>query len=385
MNMTRFTPYYLSLFYFLFFAWMGIQLPYFNLYLYHLGMTSFQIGVVTALIPLVRVFASPFWGYIADRYDGKGKLGTGLWIVSTLIFSLLFFSESFFHVTMVMTAFTFFWSPTLPVAEASAMEVARARGIDYGRMRLWGTVGFIGFSWLTGIILDKVNIIAVLWGLLILLISNIFVSTTIPAAKSSGPHIPFKKRLSHILRREVIIFLFIAMMMLVGHSTYYCFFSIYLESLGYSRGMIGALWALGPLGEVLVMFFSGAIMNKFGTVKVLAFSFLMAIVRWTLYASTSSVPFLVIGQTLHAFTFGAFHIASVRYVEKLFPESMRNTAQALYSSATYGMGLVLGTVACGLLYDRVGAPVLFLLSAFVSLAALVVLVRENREPKKASA
>jgi len=381
--MTPFTPYCLSLFYFLFFAWMGIQIPYFNLYLYHLGMTSFQIGIVTALIPLVRVFSPPFWGYLTDRYDGRGRLGTALWIISTIIFSLLFFTESFFQVALVITAFTFFWSPTLPVAEASAMELARKRGIDYGRMRLWGTVGFIGLSWLTGIILDKVHISAVLWGLLLLLVANIFVSTGIPAAKNGGPHISLKNLSSQILRREALIFLFIAMLMLVSHSTYYGFFSIYLESLGYSRSMIGILWALGPLGEVLVMFFSGRIMKKFGTVRVLAFSLLMAIIRWTLYAFAWSVPFLVFGQLLHAFTFGTFHIASVRYVEKLFPDSMRNTAQALYSSAAYGMGLVLGTVACGLLYDRVGAPVLFFLSALVSMVALGALVRERRRAGEA--
>lgn len=378
MNITRFTPYHLSLFYFLFFAWMGIQIPYFNLYLYHLGMTSFQIGVVTALIPLVRVFSPPLWGYIADRYDGKGWLGTTLWIISTVVFSLLFFSTSFLQVVVVMTVFTFFWAPTLPVAEASAMEVARRRGVDYGRMRLWGTIGFIGLSWITGLFLDKVHISAVLWGLLLLLMANIFVSRLIPPAKQSGPHISFRKLSSEILRREVLVFLLVAMMMLVSHSTYYGFFSIYLESLGYSRSMIGLLWALGPLGEVLVMFFSGRIINRFGTVRVLAFSLLMAIIRWTLYASTSNVSFLVAGQVLHSFTFGTFHIASVRYVEMLFPDSMKNTAQALYSSAAYGMGLVLGTIVCGLLYDRTGANVLFLLSALVSMAALVVLFRERK-------
>lgn len=382
MNITPLTPYYLSLFYFLFFAWMGIYIPYFNLYLYHLGMTSLQIGVVTALNPLVRIFAPTFWGYMADRYDGKEKMGTGLWMVSALIFSLLFFSESFFQVMIIVTAFTFFWSPTLPFAEASAMETTRKRGVDYGRMRLWGTVGFIGFSWFTGVVLDKTPVSAVLWGLLLLLIANAFVSTAIPAAKNGGPHISLKNLSSEILRREVLVFLFIAMMMLVSHSTYYGFFSIYLESLGYSRTMIGILWALGPLGEVLVMFFSGRIIKKFGPRRVLAFSLLMAVIRWTVYASTSSVPYLVLGQILHSFTFGTFHIASVRYVDALFPGSMKNTAQALYSSAAYGMGLVIGTIACGLLYDELGAQVLFLLSALVSGAAFIVLLRETIKSSK---
>ena len=377
MEITRFTPYYLSLFYFIFFAWMGIQIPYFNLYLYHTGLSLFEIGIITAAIPLVRVFSPALWGYIADRHDTRGITGTILWLLSTLTFTVLLFTGSFGYILAVVTIFTFFWAPTLPIAEASAMVTARQEGIDYGRMRVWGTIGFISLSWLMGVVLDYAPIETVLWGLILLLLGNTFISRHIPMNRGSGSNIRLGTVISQLRSRPVVVFMTVAMLMIFSHSTYYGFFSIYLESLGYSKTLIGLLWGLGAVGEVVVMFFSGALIRRFGTKPIIAFSLMMAVIRWAIFASTDRFLLFILAQGLHSFTFGTFHIASIKHVEELFPDNMKNTAQALYSSSSYGTGLVLGTILSGLLYDRIGAPALFMISSAAAMIALAVLSLEG--------
>ena len=375
MNITPSTPYRLGLFYFLFFAWMGIQIPYFNLYLYHRGLSPAEIGAVTAAFPLVRVFAPGFWGYMTDRFDRKGIASPLLWLFSTLVFSLLLFTERFIPILIIVSLFTFFWAPTLPLVEAAAMMVVEKTGIDYGRMRVWGTAGFILSAWLTGRLLDRWPVSAILFGLLIFLFLNALLAWQLPSKKGGGSHLAIGRVMEQVRRPEVFRFLTVVMLMLVSHSAYYGFFSIYLESLGYPKGTIGLLWALGPLGEVIVLLNAGKLMRLFGAHSLLSFALLAAALRWTLFAVTDALFIIIIGQLLHTFTFGAFHIASVRIVEDLFPEGMKNTAQALYSSSAYGTGLVIGSLACGLLYERIGAPLLFLMSGTTALFAFYLLRR----------
>jgi PPP family 3-phenylpropionic acid transporter len=383
MNITRHTPYYLSLFYFLFFAWMGIQIPYFNLYLYHIGMSAAQIGIISASIPLVRIFSPALWGYVADRFDQKGMTGKVLWILSSLSFLLLFFANSFASILIIMIIFTFFWAPTLPITEASTMMTASKTGIDYGRMRVWGTFGFILLSWIMGRLLDNLQVTIVLWGMLALLLISTALSFRIPMKKAEGAMLSLKSVSSEIRRKPVYRFLIVAMLMIFSHATYYAFLSIYLESMDYTKTSIGLLWALGPVGEVVVMLLSKQILGKFGTLPVLKFSLFMAFIRWLIFATTNNIAYLIFAQLLHSFTFGTFHIASVRHVEELFPDNMKNTAQALYSSSAYGIGLVLGTLVSGFFYDIIGAPTLFLMSAIIALIAIVILVKEKETAREA--
>ncbi|MDT8318400.1 MAG: MFS transporter [bacterium] len=352
---------------------MGIYIPYFNLYLHHAGMSHMEIGVITASVPLVRMFSPPLWGYVADRYDRRGITGRALWLFSVLIFSLLLFIKGFYSILFIVVLFTFFWAATLPIAEASAVATARVRGIDYGRMRFWGTIGFICLVWIMGPVLDRMPVYVVLWGLISLLLVNFFISFLIPMEKAGSDGISIGQAFIQIKDRDRFIFLAVSMLMLFSHSAYYAFFSIYLESLDYSKTMIGVLWGLGPLGELAVMFYSGGILKRYGTLSILFFSLLMAALRWAIFASADQLLFLILGQLLHAFTFGTFHIASMKYIETAFPDNMKNTAQALYNSSSFGTGLVLGTLVAGYLYEGRGLPFLFMLSSLTALAAAFLL------------
>lgn len=366
-------------FYFIFFAFMGIQIPYLNLYLHHIGFTSFQIGIVAAATPLVRVFSPGFWGYIADKGNKNGNLCHILTCISPLVFAALLFAKDFSSILLTIALFTFFWAPILSMVEAASVTFIKQSGADYGRIRVWGTISFITLSYITGMILDYSPIRMVIYGMLLFLVINAGVVNKLPMQKGGDSNLKLGNLITALKERDILVFLTIAMLMQLSHSTYYGFLSIYLESLGYSKTMIGLLWALGPLGEIIIMLKADYLIRRFGTIPLLMFSLFMAALRWTIFASFTHIVPILVAQALHSFTFGTFHVAAVHHAEKIFPFNMKNTAQALYSSSSYGTGLVLGTLISGFLYDKTGAPALFLMSAMAALIG-IFLIRLKPNP-----
>jgi PPP family 3-phenylpropionic acid transporter len=196
-------------------------------------------------------------------------------------------------------------------------------------------------------------------------------SPAIPAAEGVGRASAGAK--TGIFRRSrTYFFLLAAFLMLVSHGTYYGFFSIHLEQLGFGNTFIGFAWALGSAAEIGVMVRSRSLFGRFSLEGVLTFSFAVAAVRWLLLSHVTSALSVALVQLLHAVTYGAFHMASILYMDHLSPEADKTFGQAVNNAVTYGMGLMSGFFLNGWLFDRLGAPRLFVLSAGIALAAGVV-------------
>ena len=178
----------------------------------------------------------------------------------------------------------------------------------------------------------------------------------------------FKTGAHDLLRIRVIIFLFSAFLMLVSHGTYYGFFSIHLENLGYRNTFIGFAWALASTSEIIVMIRSDKIFKRFSFENVLVFSFIIAAIRWfTLYFVRSPV-LILITQVTHAVTYGTFHIASILYIDSLTPDEAKTLGQAANNAVSYGLGIMIVFFLNGYLYERVGSSALFVLSGLIAIA-----------------
>ena len=139
-----------------------------------------------------------------------------------------------------------------------------------------------------------------------------------------------------------------AFLMLVSHGTYYGFFSIHLENLGYDKTFIGLAWALASVAEILVMIRSDALLKNTAIEKILIFSFIVAACRWALLFFAQSSSVILFSQVLHAVTYGAFHIASILYIDKLIPAEAKTFGQAVNNAVTYGLGLTAGFMFNGI-------------------------------------
>ena len=169
--------------------------------------------------------------------------------------------------------------------------------------------------------------------------------------------------------------------MLFSHGAYYGFFSIHLEMLGFGKTFVGVCWAVASGAEILVMVNSRRLFSRFSLEHVLLFSFAAAALRWGVLGIIDGAAAILIAQCLHAVTYGAFHIASIIYVDSASDPSLKTMGQAVNNAVTYGLGLMAGFLFSGWLMDAVGIPGLFWISSgTAAVAGAIFFIQQRRYP-----
>jgi PPP family 3-phenylpropionic acid transporter len=353
--------------YFLYFGVMGIYLPYFNLYCFHLGFSGFDIGVLSALRSVAMVVFPMAWGALADRTRGRRPIYILCNIASAAIWALFLTTEAFGLMAVIIFLYGMFYAPIISFLEAISMETLGREKHSYGRIRLWGSVSFIGmvlaFGALIGVFSERVIIVAIWVGSILLAM----ISVTVPRDRIGGAPLSVHGAKALLARRPAV-FLACAFLMLVSHGAYYGFFSIHLATLGYTSTFIGAAWALASAAEIIAMLYSEAIFKRFALERVLTASFAAAVVRWWVLGASASPAAILLSQVLHAMTYGTFHMASILYMDRLAPAGAKNLGQALNNALTYGLGLMTGFFISGYLYGAAGSFGLFQVSSLIAVA-----------------
>jgi len=352
--------------YFLYFGVLGIFLPFFNLYCYHLGFSGFRIGILSAVRSLALVLFPLIWGALADRLNARQPIYILCCFCSALIWMLYLFTVDFWPMLVISIFYGMFFSPIISFLEAFTMDILGKEKKSYGRIRVWGSISFIAVVVILGRIIDlysvEIIVVLILAGSLMLSV----ISTHIPGIQTAK-----RKRLSagakSLLDRGVLVFLFCAFLMLVSHGAYYGFFSIHLANLGFGSTFIGLTWALASAAEILVMLRSDQIFNRFSIKAVLIFSFMVAALRWLILFFVQSAAAILLTQVLHAVTYGTFHIASILYIDHLAPDRAKTLGQAVNNATSYGLGLMVGFFLNGYLYEITGSFALFIISALIAL------------------
>jgi PPP family 3-phenylpropionic acid transporter len=365
----------LAFYYFTFFAAAGIYAPYLGLYTRGLGFTSLQIGLLASLTPLSKILFPPAWGFVADRTGGRKGLIFLTTALSILAFSLLLEAASFLPVALALLVYSFFHAPILALSETLVLEESAREGFAYGRVRAWGSLGYLLAALFLGKILDLTSmrtfvIAFVAVSALQLMASVGLPSVTVPRASHAARGVA-----DQLLRPEVLVFLALCTLMEMSHSGYNGFFAIHLSELGYSKSAIGPLLALPVLSEILALLVADQWLARWGTRTMFGVSLSAAVIRWLLLAAFSGVVPVAASQVLHSLTYGVFHVTAIHRARALFPSHLQASAQSLYIGLTYGLGGAVGLMGAGKLYDMVGSGPLFVISALVALAALPLLTR----------
>jgi PPP family 3-phenylpropionic acid transporter len=358
--------------YFLYFGVMGVFLPYFNLYCYHLDFSGFQIGVLSGIRSIALVLFPLVWGGLADRFHIRRPIYILCSFISTAIWAFYLYTTDFWAMLIITVFYGIFYSPIISFLEAFTMDVLGTRKKSYGKMRGWGSFAFIMTVLLLGKVID-------IYSIEIIVILIFFGSLAQALISVKIPDIQIKKQTSFssnakvLLKRPVIVFLFCAFLMLVSHGTYYGFYSIHLENLGYGKTFIGISWALASIAEIIVMIKSDVIFKRFSTDNVLFFSFMVAVFRWLALSFAMSPVFILFLQILHAVTYGAFHVSSILYIDSLTPDEGKTLGQAVNNAVTYGLGLMVGFFINGYLFETLGTFTLFMISGFIAFSGGVLL------------
>ena len=366
-------PYWrLSGFYFFYFASLGVLIPYWSLYLKSLGYNSLAIGGLVAILPATKLIAPYIWGWLADHTRRSMFIIRVASVLALLSFSLVFVSQQLYWLIFVMLLFSFFWNATLPQFEAMTLNHLGNDTHRYSMIRLWGSLGFIVIAVLMGDLLQSYEADIIPLVVLFTFAVIAFTSFVVPE-KLNTPHVEHSPIWHVIKQPKVFAFLLVCFLMLCSHGPYYTFYTIYLQELGYSSHMIGVLWAVGVLAEVIIFLLMHRLLPVFGARKLLIFTLLLTTVRWLIIGFFAvDLSMLFIAQLIHAFSFGVFHSVGISLVHDYFTGSHQGRGQALYSSVSFGAGVAVGSLVSGLLWDQWGASVLFVFASCCTLLALLI-------------
>ncbi|MHC8362842.1 MFS transporter [Pseudomonas sp. LS2P72] len=376
-------PYWrLSSFYLFYFALLGSTAPFLALYFDHLGFSSARIGELVAIPMLMRCVAPNIWGWLGD-YTGRRLAIVRFGAVCTLLtFSLIFVSKTYAWLAMVMALHAFFWHAVLPQFEVITLAHLQGQTNRYSQIRLWGSIGFIITVVALGRLFEGLSLDIYPLALVLIMAGIVVSSVWVPNAQpAQGNRIAGDGFLKQLRNPGVLAFYGCVALMQMSHGPYYTFLTLHLERLGYSRGLIGVLWAVGVVAEVLMFLAMSKILARFSVRRVLLASFLLAALRWLLLGSFAEFLWvLLFAQVLHAATFGSFHAAAIQFVQRSFGARQQGQGQALYA-ALAGTGGALGALYSGYSWNALGPALTFSIASLAAFAAAVIIATRMQEDR----
>ena len=363
---------HIRVFYAAYFAAMGLILPFFPVYLTSLGYDIAKVGVMTGLLAAAKVIAPPCSGYWLD----KKQMPEGRFIVlascSAAICVGLFnvSSESTFVFSCVVLFFGMLWAAVLPLTDGLSIHVSEIALADYGRLRVWGSIGFVLTSLLGGMLFDVLEIAWFPWLLVFLMLIMALAGVGFPTLLHDSDKI--KPTVTNQFTASLLLLFAISFLVQCSHGAYYGFFSLYLLDIGYQGWQVGLFWVLGTFAEIILLWFWAKPIQAMSFRRVVQVCLLLSIIRWFGTGFSHIWWWMLLLQLLHAATFAAFHVIAVAWVKRLSPNQSQAVAQGWYASTGYGLGSTVGIIGCGMIVQWYGFSMAFYACAVIALGAMLL-------------
>lgn len=345
----------LSLFYAVYFAVIGISLPYWPAWLESRGLSPVAIGTVLAIGFWVKLFAHPMLATIADA-TGALKLTTVLLALASLaVFCLFWVADPLWSYVVLAFLLGFTFQSIMPLGEALALSEIKARGLSYGPIRIWGSVAFIIAAFATGAAAERFGDPVILVLIVTVSVALVAICLCLPSrGTTSRKPWSWKAAARLVADRQYLVFVAAAGSAQASHAVFYGFGTIAWRGIGFSESAIGLLWSLGVVAEIVV-FALAARLGRFASAPaLLAIAGFGALVRWPLTAVTETFAAVAVLQLLHGLTFGAAHLGAMRFLQDNAPEGLEATAQAFYYALVSGVIMGMAMPIAGLLFENHG-------------------------------
>ncbi|MEO8559288.1 MAG: MFS transporter, partial [Rhodospirillales bacterium] len=336
-----------------------------------------QLGLLFLGGQWIRVGAILSYGHIADRFGVARPMIMVLALAGTLVIGAFALAHSFLALLLLTMAFALAGPPQTPLADGLAIRHAGAKRFDYGRVRLWGSLGYLAAVLAGGFLLRELGVDAIYLGVLGGCAATALIATQLQApvhVQHSEPAPP--RAMLRLLGSAVFwVFMIAAGASQISHAVYYGFATLIWQRAGIDDRIIGLLWAEGVLVEVLLFAFAGRVLAKIGVTGLLALAGAGGVLRWSGLALTTDLALLFPLQILHALTFGAAHLASMYFMQRAVPDRAMSSAQSLYYALPLGIGMGLALSLSGVLVRDYAAQAylaMALLSALTLAGALLL-------------
>ncbi len=374
----------LGAFYAASFLVVGIQLPFWPVWLAGRGLDAQQIATVFAAAIWAKVIATPALGALADRLGRRRAVMIALAGLAAAAYGGLWPVAGFWAILALNLVAGVAQSALMPLGDSITLAAVRRDGLDYGRVRVWGSVSFVvaaigsGAALAAGARAGKAGDQVLL---LVLAASAVLFAACIgvPAAAPATMRRSRRSALGLLVAdRRFWLFVVSAAALQSSHQLYYGFGTLYWRQLGFSDSVIGMLWAEGVVAEIVLFWYSAPFVARLGPLGLMALGGAAGIVRWSLLGLVPGLAMAAVLQLLHAATFGASHLGAMHYLARTVPPGAAASAQSLYAALSAGLGSGLVMLAAGALYAAFGGHA-YLFMALLSAAGLagVLLLRRR--------
>ncbi len=358
-----------------YFAHIGFFNPYLPLWLKDLGLGLVAISLLTAVQSATRLVAPYAWGWLSDHTGERVKLLRYGASAALVISCGLWIPGGFWWLAAVLGLMFLHTSAMMPMSEAAMAHLVSSGGSfdakRYGRVRLWGSLGFLVTVFAAGAWFEHFGMAHFPAWTVLSLLAVVASVWWLPDLKEAVPAHERKQPIWPLLRKPPVRWFFVAVFFhVLSHMGIYIFFSLYLDALGYSKTMIGLLWAVSVVVEIVWFFTQSRWLPAFSLSGWLVVCAAAAVLRMGLTAAWAELwPVLLLAQALHGLTFAAHHTACIALLSHHFPGLQRGRGQALYAVLGYGLPGVLTGLGGGVLSARLGLGSVFwvaLLSAVLA-------------------
>ena len=348
------------------FGAVGVMMPFIPPLMTTAGLTAGQVGGVLAAGSAVRLLAGPAGGRLADALGRPKAVMAGGALLAALAACLYGLAQDLPGLLAANLLMAMGFAAVVPLGDAMALRAAREEGWDYGRVRALGSAAFIVTAGLAGWLADRAGAGSIAWLLAGGMAAAALAALAVPAggvpARRGGGAFRTVAALPEFRR-----ILLVAGLIQGSHAAYYAFGSIHWERAGVPASVIGLLWSWSVVAEVALFAWGRGIADRLGPRGLALVAAAAGVLRWGITATTVAVPALVMAQALHALTFGAMHLATMRVMQQAIPPAVAGTAQTLLA-AGIGAVMMAGTLLAGQGYAAFGATVFWGMAGMCVLA-----------------
>jgi len=353
-------------FFFLYFAYVGLVSPYASLFFLERGFSVIEIAVLMSMLQITRIVGPFSWGWLSDYLSDRINIIRFCACLAAVTFLCIFFLQSYIAFFIWMFVLHTILSSLMPLGESATVHALfKDNSFDkrYGRLRLWGSIGFIVMVLFAGELFQRkgIELYSVVGAVVLVMLA--LVTFRLHEPKMERRKMVKGELLIVLFNPDVRWFLLSGFFMIFAHAALYVFFSLYLADLGYDKFQIGLFWALGVAAEVIFFYFQSKVLSRLDAEVVLQIAFGIGVFRFILIAFFPVTWVLILAQLMHAATFGAHHSSATKLLQRWFTGPLQARGQALMATVSYGLGGTLGGLVAGWLWDATQPRNVFVMSA----------------------
>ena len=374
-------------FFFLYFAYVGLVSPYASLFFLDRGFSVIEIAILMSMLQITRIVGPFSWGWLSDYLSNRiGIIRFCSWLAA-IVFSAIYFLQSYIGFFIWMFVLHTILSSLMPLGESATVHALfKDNSFDkrYGRLRLWGSIGFITMVLFAGELFQRTSIEVYPFVGTFVLLALALITFLLHEPRIERHKMVKGEFWIVLLNPDVRWFLLSGFFMQFAHAALYVFYSLYLANLGYDKLQIGLFWAFGVFAEVIFFYYQSKVLSRVDPEVVLQASFGIGVVRFALMAFLPMTSILIIAQVMHAGTFAAHHSAATKLLQRWFTGPLQARGQALMATVSYGLGGTLGGLFAGWIWESSQPRDVFVVSAFAcGLAGMAIQkLRSRRYPAR---